>query len=185
MLSNQLIPPPSSLSDFNFSQHQGLLSHESALCIRWPKNGPSPSPSVLPTNIQGWSPSELTGLILQSKGLSRVFSRTTIWKHQFFCAQPFIWSNSHIHTWLREKIIWTDYTDFCWQSNISSFQHTVQICYSFPSKDQVFFSFMAVLTVCSDLESKVNWYAVENKMLYFLLNSSRWFKTLGRGAWLI
>ena len=47
---------------------------------------------------------ELTGLMfLQSKGLSRVFSRTTIWKHQFFGTQPSLWSNSYIHTWLLEK----------------------------------------------------------------------------------
>ena len=47
---------------------------------------------------------ELTGLLsLLSKGLSRVFSSTTIWKHQFFGAQPSLWSNSHIHTWLLEK----------------------------------------------------------------------------------
>ena len=47
------------------------------------------------------------------------------------------------------KIIRTDYMDLYWQSNISSFQHTVQICYSFPSKEQVFFIFMVVPTVCS------------------------------------
>ena len=47
----------------------------------------------------------LTGLIsLQSKELSRVFSSTTVWKHQFFSAQPSLWSNSHIHTWLLEKL---------------------------------------------------------------------------------
>ena len=57
MLSNQLTPPPSSFSDFDLFQHEGLLSDESALCIRWPKNGSSPSPSVLPINIQGWFPS--------------------------------------------------------------------------------------------------------------------------------
>ena len=56
------------------------------------------STSVLPMNIQGWFPLGLTGLILQSKGLSRVFSSTTIWKHQFFSAQPSLWSKSHIHT---------------------------------------------------------------------------------------
>ena len=55
--------------------------------------------------IQDWFPLELTGLIsLQSKGLSRVFFNTTIWKHQFFCAQPSLWSNSHICTWVLEKI---------------------------------------------------------------------------------
>ena len=54
----------------------------------------------LPMIIQGWFPLRLTGLIsLLSTGLSRVFS-STIWKHQFFGAQPSLWSISHIHTWL-------------------------------------------------------------------------------------
>ena len=62
------------------------------------------SVSVLPMNIQGWFPLGLTGLIsLLSKGLSRVFSSTTIQKHQFFHIQPSLWSNFHIHTWLLEK----------------------------------------------------------------------------------
>ena len=66
--------------------------------------GVSASASVLPMNIQGWFPLELTGLIsLQSKGLSRVFSSTTIWKHQFFSFQLSLWPNSHMHTWLLEK----------------------------------------------------------------------------------
>ena len=66
--------------------------------------GASALASVLPVNIQGWSPSEWTGWIsLQSKGLSRVFSNTTVQKHQFFGAQPSSQSNSHIHTWPQEK----------------------------------------------------------------------------------
>ena len=66
--------------------------------------GVSASASVLPMNTQGWSHSEWTGWIsLQSKGLSRVFSNTTVQKHQFFCAQLSFWSNSHIDTWLLEK----------------------------------------------------------------------------------
>ena len=65
--------------------------------------GVSTSTSVLPMNIQSWSPLGWTGWIsLLSKGLSRVFSSTTVWKHQFN-SQPFLWSNSHIHTWLLEK----------------------------------------------------------------------------------
>ena len=61
------------------------------------------SASVLLVNIQDLFPLELTGLIsLQSKGLSRVFN-TTVQKHLFFSAQPSLWSNSHIHTWLLEK----------------------------------------------------------------------------------
>ena len=60
--------------------------------------------SILPMIIQGQFPLGLTGLIsLLSKGLSRVFSDTTIKKHQFFGAQPSLWSNSHIHTWLLEN----------------------------------------------------------------------------------
>ena len=66
--------------------------------------GISASVSVLPMNIQDWSPSEWTGWIsLQSKGLSRVFSNTTVWKDQFSSIQLSLWSNSHIHTWLLEK----------------------------------------------------------------------------------
>jgi len=62
--------------------------------------GVSASASVLPMNTQDWSPLECTGWIsLQSKGLSRVFSNTTVQKHQFFGTQPSSQSNSHIHTW--------------------------------------------------------------------------------------
>ena len=61
--------------------------------------------SVLPMKIQSWFPLGLTGLIfLLSKGLSRVFFRTTIWKHQFFGTLPSLWSNSHICTWLLGKL---------------------------------------------------------------------------------
>ena len=64
----------------------------------------SASASVLPMNIQYWFPLGLTGWIsLQSKGLSRVFSNTTVQKHQFFGAQLSSQSNSHIHTWPLEK----------------------------------------------------------------------------------
>ena len=66
--------------------------------------GVSALASCLPKESQGWSPSEWTGLIsLQSKGLSRVFSNTTVQKHQFFGAQLSPQSNSHIHTWPLEK----------------------------------------------------------------------------------
>ena len=66
--------------------------------------GVSALASVLPKKSQGWSPSEQTGWIsLQSKGLSRVFSNTTVQKHQFFGAQPSSQSHSHIHTWPQEK----------------------------------------------------------------------------------
>ena len=66
--------------------------------------GVSASASVIPMNIQDWFPIGLTGWIsLQSKGLSRIFSNTTVQNHQFFGTQPSLWSHSHIHTWLLEK----------------------------------------------------------------------------------
>ena len=66
--------------------------------------GVSALASFLPRKSQGWSPLEWTGWIsLQSKGLSRVFSNTTVQKHQFFSTQPSSQSNSLIHTWPQEK----------------------------------------------------------------------------------
>ena len=71
---------------------------------RGQSTGASASASAIPVNSQGWFPLGWTGLIsLLSKGLSRVFSSTTIWKHQFFDTQPALCSNSHIHTWLLER----------------------------------------------------------------------------------
>ena len=66
--------------------------------------GASASAPVLPTNIQGCFPLGLPGFIsLLSKELSRIFLSTTVRRHQFFGAQPSLWSNSHIHIWLLEK----------------------------------------------------------------------------------
>ena len=68
------------------------------------RTGVSASASVLPMNTQDWSPLGWTGWIsLQSKALSRVFSNTTVQKHQSFGTQPSSQSNSHIHTWPQEK----------------------------------------------------------------------------------
>ena len=103
---------------FNLSQHQGLFqwvssSHQVAKVLefqlryfQWisPSNEGLLMKSVLPMNIQDWFPLGWTDWIsLQSKGLSRVFSNTTVQKHQFFSAQLSLWSNSHIHTWPLEK----------------------------------------------------------------------------------
>jgi len=78
-----------------------VFSSESVLHIRWPEywSFSFSEYSGLPMNIQDSFPLGLTGLIsLQSKGLSRVFSNTTVQKHQFFSAQLSLWSNSHIRT---------------------------------------------------------------------------------------
>ena len=85
-------------------------------------NGVSDSVSVLPMNIQDWFPLEWTGWIsLQSKGLSRVFSNTTVQKHLFFCTQLSLQSNSHefIQDYWKNQSL--DYMDLCWQSNVSAF----------------------------------------------------------------
>ena len=81
-----------------------VLSSESALCIRWPKYW-SFSFSISPSNeYSGLISFRKTGWIsLQSKGISRVFSNTTVQKCQFFGTQLSLWSNSHIRTWLLEK----------------------------------------------------------------------------------
>ena len=80
--------------------------------------GVSALASFLPKKSQGWSPSEWTGwMSLQSKALLRVFSNTTVQKHQFFGAQPSSQSNSHIHTWPQP--------DLCWQSNVSAFEYAI------------------------------------------------------------
>ena len=77
-----------------------VFSNESVLCIRWPEDWSFSFNISLFNEYSGLISFRLTGWIsLQTKGLSRVFSNTTIQKHQFFGAQ----SNSHIHTWLLEK----------------------------------------------------------------------------------
>ena len=79
-----------------------VFSNESTLCMRWPKYWSFSFSIIPPMNTQDWSPLEWTGWIsLQSKGLSRVFSNTTVQKHQFFGTQ--LSSRSHIHTWPLEK----------------------------------------------------------------------------------
>ena len=81
-----------------------VFSNESILHRRWPKYCSFSFTSVLPMNTQDWSPSGWTSWIsLQSKGLSRVFSNTTVQKHPFFGTQLSSQSNSHIHTWPLEK----------------------------------------------------------------------------------
>ena len=108
--SSQRCHPAISSSFVPFSScPQSLSASESFLrsqIFAWgvQSTGVSALASFLPKKSQGWSPSEWTGCIsLQSKGLWRVFSNTTVQKHQFFGAQPSSQSNSHIHTWPQEK----------------------------------------------------------------------------------
>ena len=108
-ISSSAVPFSSPLQSFpasgSFQMSQLFASGDQSI-------GVSASASVLPMNIQDWLPLGLTGWIsLLSKGLSRVFSKTTIQKHQFFGTQLSLWSSSHIHTWLLEKPkLWLDGT---------------------------------------------------------------------------
>ena len=94
---------PSSFT-FNLFQHK-VFSSEPVLHISGQSIGVSASASFPPKKSQGWFPLEWTGWIsLQSKGLSRVFSNTTVQKCQFFGAQLSSQSKFHIHTWPLEKL---------------------------------------------------------------------------------
>ena len=99
-LSSSVTPFSSCLQSFPAS---GCFPMSQLFTLGGQRIGVSASASVIPMNIQGWFPLGLTGLILLSKGLSKVYSSTTVWKHQFFGAQPSFWSNSHIRTWLQDK----------------------------------------------------------------------------------
>ena len=99
-ISSSVVPFFSRLQSFpasgSFQMNQFLSGGQSI--------GVSSSASVLPMNNQDWFPLLLTGLIfLQSKGLSKVFSNTTVGKHQFFSVQPSLWSNSYTCMWLLKK----------------------------------------------------------------------------------
>ena len=99
----------SSVVPFSFCPQSLLPASESfpmSQLFAWggQSTGVSALASFPPKKSQGWFPSEWTGWIsLQSKGLARVFSNTTVQKHQFFGTQPSLQSNSHIHIWPQEK----------------------------------------------------------------------------------
>ena len=108
-ISSSVVPFSSHLQSFpasgSFQMSQFFASGGQSIRV-------SASALILPMNIQDWFPLGWIGWIsLQSKGLSRVFSNTTVQKHQFFGAQLSLYSNSHIHTWLLEKPqLWLDGT---------------------------------------------------------------------------
>ena len=115
-VSSSVVPFSSCLQSFpasgSFQMSQFFASDGQSI-------GVSASTSVLPMNIQDWFPSGWTGWISsQSKGLARVFSNTTVQKHQFFGTlySPIL-TSIHDH-WKNHSF---DYTDLCWQSNISAF----------------------------------------------------------------
>ena len=102
-ISSSVIPFSSCLQFFPAS---GSFPMSRLLASGGQSVGASALASVLPMNIQNWFPLELIDLIsLLSKGLSRVFCSTTVWRHQFFSAQHFLLPTFHIHTWLLGKTI--------------------------------------------------------------------------------
>ena len=101
-ISSSVVPFSSCLQSFPAS---GSFPMSQFFSSGSQSTGASASESVLPMNIQDWFTLGLTDLIsLPSKGLSRVFSNITVQKHQFFVTQLSLQSNSHIHTWLLEKL---------------------------------------------------------------------------------
>ena len=116
-ISSPVIPFSSCLQSFPAS---GSFPMSQFFASSGQRIGPSASASVLSMNTQDWSLGWTGWISLQSKGLSRVFSNTTVQKHQFFGTQPSLWSDCHIHTWLLENHSF-DYTEICQQSNVSAF----------------------------------------------------------------
>ena len=116
--SNHLILCHPSLLHPSIFPNIRIFSKESVLQTRWPSYWSFSFSTALPMNIQDWFPLRWTGWIsVQSKELSRVFSNTTVQKHQFFSAQLSLWFNSQSihHYWNMD----------CWQSNASAFQYAV------------------------------------------------------------
>ena len=108
-----------------------VFINEMALHIRCQRTRASALASVLPVNIQHWFLLGLSCLIsLPSKGVSRIFCSTIIQKHQFFSAQPPLWSNFYIRNdyWKNHSF---DYVDLCWQSDVSFLICSLGLSYLF------------------------------------------------------
>ena len=117
-ISSSVVPFSSCLQSFPAS---GSLQMRQFFASGGQSIGASASASVLPLNIQDWFPLGLTSLLsLLSRGLSRVFSSTTVLKHQLFSAQAYLWSSlTSIHDYWENHGF--DYMDLCWQSDVSAF----------------------------------------------------------------
>ena len=152
-ISSSDIPFSSCLQSFpksgSFPRSQFFISGGQSI-------GVSASGSVLPMNIQDWFPLGLTGLIsLLSKWLWRVFSSTTVQKHQFFGAQLSLWSNSQIHTWLLEKPQLLIIRTFVGKVMSLLFNMLPRFVIAFLTRSKGL-HFMAVVTVCSDFGAQEN-----------------------------
>ena len=149
ILCHPLFLPPSIFPSIR------VFSSESALPIRWPKYWSfSISPSM---NIQGWFSLGWTGWILQSKGLKSLFQyhsskASVLWCSAFFYGPTL----TSIHDYRENHSF--DSMDICWQRNVFAFLICCRVCYSFPSKEQVSFNFIAaiMITICNDSGTQEN-----------------------------
>ena len=111
--------------------------------------GASALASVFPMDIQGWLPWGLVGFIsLLSKGLSRVFSSTTVWKHQFFSTQPSGPTLISIHDYWKNHNF--NYMDFCPQSDVTDFNMLSRSVIAFLPRSKLSVNFVTAVTVYKD-----------------------------------
>ena len=157
--SSRWCHPTISSSDIPFSCPQSFPASGSFPMSRLFTSGGQSigtSASVLPMNIQGWFPLGLTGWIsLLSKGLSRVFSNTTVRKHRFFHAKPSFWSNSYIRTWLLKKTRALTIQTFVSKVMSLLFNTLSRFVIAFLSRSKCL-NFVAPVTVCSDFGAQQN-----------------------------
>ena len=152
--SHPLLSP--SPPTFSLFQHQGLFQWASFFASSGQSIGASASASVLLMNIQDWFLLGWTGWIsLLSKRLSRLFSHTTVWRHQFFSAQHFfIVQLSYLYMTTGKTIALTIWTSV--GKVMSLLFNTLSRLVSISSKKQVSFNFMAEVTICSDFGTQEN-----------------------------
>ena len=150
-ISSSVVPSSSRLQSFPAS---GFFPRNQLFVWGGQRIGVSASVSVLPMNIQDWFPLGWTGWIsLQSKGLSRVLSNTTVQKLQ--CSAFFIVLLSHPYMTTGKTLALSRRT-FVGKVMLSTFEYAVYIGHNFSSKEQVSFNFMAAVTIFSDFVTPQN-----------------------------
>ena len=146
---------PSPSLAFNLCQH--TMSQLFTSCGQ--SIGAWASASVIPMNIQDWFPlGWIAWISLESKGLLRVFSNTTVQKHQFSSVQPSLWSDSHIHNMTIGKTIalikWT-FVGKVMSLLFNTWSRLVTAFLLWILKEQASFNFMAAATICGDFGAQV------------------------------
>ena len=153
MLANHFILPYPFLLLPSVSHSIKVFSNELAVHIRWSKYW---SFSISPSSeYSGLIYLGLTGLIsLKSKGLSTVFSSTTVQKHQLILQHSAFFMIQFSHDYWKNHSF--DHTNLCWQSDLSPSEYAIKVCHSFPSKERGSINFMAAVIICSDFGAQEN-----------------------------